>query len=75
MGSPSLEVLRNHGGVALRDTIIGRGGVGWWLDWMILGMFSSLNDSMIHLQEIHSSMDKMHKKENPQASKSRLTTK
>ena len=29
VGSPSLEVLQNHGDVALRDVVNGHGGVGW----------------------------------------------
>ena len=33
--------------VALRDVVSGHGGGGLELDWMILVVFSSLNDSMI----------------------------
>ena len=45
MVSPSLEVFKNSRGVALRDVVSGRGGVG--LD--VLVIFSSLNDSVIIL--------------------------
>jgi len=41
------EVLQNHGAVALMDMVSGQGGVGCWLDWMILEILSNLNDSMI----------------------------
>jgi len=43
--SPSLEVLKNHGEVALRDVVSrhGRGALGW----MILEVFSNCNDSVI----------------------------
>ena len=47
MKSPSLEVLKNHGDVALRDVVSGHGEGGLGLDLMILEVFSSLNDSMI----------------------------
>ena len=47
MGSPSLEVLKNRGDVALRDVVSGHGGNGLALDWMVLVIFSNLNDSMI----------------------------
>mgnify|MGYP001855906276 CR=1 FL=1 len=47
MGSPSLEVFRSHGDVALRDVVSGHGGGGLGLDQVILGIFSNLNDSMI----------------------------
>jgi len=33
--------------VALRDVVSGHGGAGLSLDWMILVIFSNLNDSMI----------------------------
>ena len=33
--SLSLEVLKNHVDVALRDVVSGHGGRGWWLDWVI----------------------------------------
>ena len=51
--SPSLEVFRSRGGVALRDTtwLVGMVGMGWWLDWMILEVFSNPSDSMIYNQE------------------------
>ena len=47
VGSPSLEVLKNRGDVALRDVVSGHGGNGLALDWMVLVIFSNLNDSMI----------------------------
>ena len=46
MESPSLEVFKNHGDVALRDVVTGHGGVGLGLDLGILEVFSSLDDSM-----------------------------
>ena len=45
--SPSLEVFKNYGDVALRDMVSRHGGVGQRLDWMILVVFSNLNDSII----------------------------
>jgi len=45
--SPSLEVLKNHVDVALRDVVSGHGGGGLTLDKVILEGFSSFNDSMI----------------------------
>ena len=45
--SPSLEVLKNHVGVALRDVVSGRGEDGLGLDWVTLEVFFNLNDSMI----------------------------
>ena len=45
--SPSLEVFKNCGDVALRFVVSGHGGDRLGLDWMILGVFSSLHDSMI----------------------------
>jgi len=45
--SLSLEVFRYHVDVALSEGGSGRGGVGWWLDSMILEVFSNFNDSMI----------------------------
>ena len=50
--SPSLEVLKNHGDVALRDMV--SGGDGLELDLVILKAFSNLNDSMIHCHLWHS---------------------
>ena len=47
MESPSLEVFKNLGHVAMRDVVSGHGGMGWWLDWMILEVFSDSFDSMI----------------------------
>ena len=44
--SPSLEVCRKSTDVALRDMLSGHGVMGWWLDYMILEVFSKLNDSM-----------------------------
>ena len=35
------------GDVALRDVGIGHGGMGEWLGWVILEIFSNLNDSML----------------------------
>ena len=45
--SPSMEVLKNRGDVALRDVVSGHGGGGLGLDWVILVVFSNLNVSMI----------------------------
>ena len=45
--SPSLEVFKNRVDVALRAMGSGHGVMGCWLDWVILGVFSSCNDSMI----------------------------
>ena len=45
VGSPSLEGFKNHRDVALRNVGSGHGGLG--LDWMIIEVFSNLNDSMI----------------------------
>ena len=45
VGSPSLEVFKERGDVALRDVVSGHGGAG--LDWMISEAFSNLNDSTI----------------------------
>ena len=44
MESPSLEVLKNHGDVALRDVGSGHGGGGLGLG--ILEVFSNLSDSV-----------------------------
>ena len=44
MGSPSLEVSKNYGNVALSDVVSGHGGGGFGLDWMILEVFSNLHD-------------------------------
>ena len=41
--------FKNCGGVALRDVVSGRGGDGLGLDFVILVVFSSLNDAMILL--------------------------
>ena len=43
--SPSLEVFKEYGGVALRD--VGMVWVGWWLGYMTSVAFSSINDAMI----------------------------
>ena len=40
-------VLKRRVDVALRDMVMGMVGVGWWLDWMVLEVFSNLNNSMI----------------------------
>jgi len=45
--SLSLEVFKKWVNVALSDMVGGHGGGGLWLDWMILVVFSNLNDSMI----------------------------
>jgi len=48
VGSTSLEMFRNDGGVALRNVVSGHGRMGWswsWLSW--LQVFSNLNDSVI----------------------------
>ena len=45
--SPSLEVFKSCVDVALRDVGSGHGGGGLGLDWMILEVFSNLNDSVI----------------------------
>ena len=44
--SPSLEVFQNHVDVALRTWSAGMVGVGWWLDQVILKVFSNLHDSV-----------------------------
>lgn len=41
---PSLEVFKNRGEVALRDMVSGLGGDRLGLDWIILVVFSKLND-------------------------------
>ena len=54
--SPFLEVSKSRVDVALRA--MGSGVMGCWLDWVILGFFSNLNDSMIAAVEslnIHTS--------------------
>ena len=43
----SLEVSKDRGDVALGDVVMGMVGVGWWLDLVILVVFSNLNGSMI----------------------------
>ena len=45
--SPSLEVFKSHGDVALWDVVSGHGGDGLGLDWVVLGVFSNLNGSVI----------------------------
>ena len=47
MESLLLEVFKKHEGMALRDMVSGHGGDGCWLDFMILEVFSNLNDPMI----------------------------
>ena len=37
--SPSLEVFKNCGDVALRDIVSGHDGMGWWLDLVISEVF------------------------------------
>ena len=43
----SLHVFKSLGDVALRDMISRHGGDGLGLDWMILVVFSNLNDALI----------------------------
>ena len=45
--SPALEVFQSRADVALRDEVSGLVVMGWWLDWVILEVFFSHNDSMI----------------------------
>ena len=45
--SPSLEGFKRCGDVALRDMVSGMVVMGWYLDWMILEVFSNLNDSVV----------------------------
>ena len=47
VGSPSLEVSKIHGDVALRDVVSGHGGDGLRLDNVILQTFSNLYGSRI----------------------------
>ena len=49
VGSPSLEVLQNHGDVALRDTVSGQCllVVGGRMDWVILEVFPNLSNSVL----------------------------
>ena len=49
VGSPSLEVFKNHGDVVLRDVVSGHGGggSGLGLGFGISEISSNLNDSMI----------------------------
>jgi len=44
VGSPSLQVFKERGDVALRDVVSGHGGLG--LDWIILEVFPNLDDSV-----------------------------
>ena len=44
--SPSLEVFQSRVDVALRAMGSGHGVMGCWLDWVILDVFSNLNDSV-----------------------------
>ena len=46
-----LEVFKKHMDMALRDMVSGHGMMGWWLDWMVLEVFSNPYDSMILLLE------------------------
>ena len=39
-------MFKTHVGVALMGMVSGHGGGGLRLDWMILDVFSNLNDSM-----------------------------
>ena len=45
--SPAPKVFKKHRDMALRDMVSGHGGDGCWLDFMILEVFSNLNDPMI----------------------------
>ena len=47
MESLPLEVFKNHGDVILRDIVGGHGGCGSGFNWMILEVFSKLNDSVL----------------------------
>ena len=47
MESPSLEVLQNHGDVALRDVVSGHSESGLGLGLVILEVFSIFNDSVV----------------------------
>ena len=48
-----LEVFKNHGDMSLRDMVSGHGGGnGLGLDWMIVEVFSNLNDSMILMRAV-----------------------
>lgn len=48
VGEPlTLEVFKKQRDMALRNTVSGYGRDGLGLDWMILVIFSNLNDSMI----------------------------
>ena len=49
VGSPSLEVLQNHGDAALRDTVSGQCllVVGGRMDWVILEVFPNLSNSVL----------------------------
>ena len=43
----SLEVFQSRVDGALRTWSVGMVGMGWWLDQVILMVFSNLNDSVI----------------------------
>ena len=45
--SLSLEVFKSRVDVALRDMGSGHGVMGYWLDWVVLEVFSNIIDSMI----------------------------
>jgi len=47
MESLSPEVFSKCVDVALRDMASGHGVMGWWLDYMILDVFSNCDDSVI----------------------------
>ena len=51
MGSPSLEVLRNCGDVALRDVVSGYGGGGLGLG--ILVICDSIQAALLHIKQPH----------------------
>ena len=45
--SPSLEVFKNCGDVALRGMVCGMVGAGLQLDWTNLEVLSNINDSAV----------------------------
>lgn len=40
-------MFKNCGHMTLRDMVSRHGEMGWWLAWMILEIFTNLNDSVI----------------------------
>lgn len=47
MASLPLKVFKNHMVFAVRNIGSGHGVTGWWLDYVVLEVFSRLNDSII----------------------------